>query len=55
MKYIDEASSLKILNMDTGLAEKPDPNWNVISPKNGDLAKVGDKEYVFRNGSWEEA
>lgn len=51
-KYIDEAMTLEILNMDTGVSNKPNENWNVVSTKNGDLALVDGKEYIFSNGAW---
>ena len=38
--YVDCASTLDILKMDSGLLPKPNPSWIVFVPKDGDLAHV---------------
>lgn len=53
-KYVDSASTLEFLLMDSGLLPKPTETWNTFIPKEGDLALVEEKEYIFSNGNWEE-
>lgn len=45
--YVDNASSLEFLKMDSGLLPKPSENWNTFEPQEGDLALVGDIDYIF--------
>lgn len=52
MKYVDSCISYEVLLQDSGLAEKPNPNWNTFTPKKGDLALVKDKEYEFDGKEW---
>lgn len=53
-KYVDSTSTLEFLLMDSGLLPKPNETWNTFIPKEGDLALVEEKEYIFSNGNWEE-
>ena len=52
--YVDRASTLEILKMDSGLLPKPNPLWNVFVPKDGDFAHVDedDNDYQFNGVEW---
>lgn len=53
-KYVDYASTLEVLKMDSGLLPKPNPSWNVFVPKEGDFAHVDEdnKDYEFNGSEW---
>lgn len=52
--YVDCASTLDILKMDSGLLPKPNPSWIVFVPKDGDLAHVDEdgNDYKFNGLEW---
>ena len=54
MHYVDSCSTLEILKMDSGLAPKPHPAWNVFIPQKGDIAHVNedDGDYEFDGSMW---
>ena len=55
-KYIDVCSTYEILLQDSGLAPKPQENWNTFTPETDMLAYVitSRKTYKFNGESWVE-
>lgn len=50
--YVDSCRTLEILKQDSGLLSKPKEDWNVFTPKKGDIAHVDEDDSVHGwNGS----
>ena len=52
--YVDSCRTYEILLQDSGLLPKPQEDWNVFEPKEGDMAHVDedDSDYCFDGEKW---
>lgn len=53
-EYVDSCLTFQILLQDSGLAPKPNEDWNVFVPQQGDVAHVDedDSDYEFDGTEW---